>query len=89
MPIGVALLKPPITMPTDNYGFEHRQAVIRDRVACICLKFMQKKKMTKTDFANLIQLSTSQLKEITNKRSNTTLNVLIKISTITGESILI
>ncbi len=76
-------------MPTDNFGFEHRQAAIRDRVACICLKFMQRKNMTKADFANLIQLSTSQLKAITNRRSNTTLNVLIKISAITGETILI
>ena len=37
--------------------------------------------------ANLLQLSTSKLKEIINRNSNTTLNVLVKISAVTGEKI--
>lgn len=77
------------SMPTDNFSFESRQATIRDRVATICLKYMNAKGLTKAEFAKLIRLSTSQLKEITNKRSNTTLNVLAKISYVTGERIII
>lgn len=76
-------------MPTDNFGFESRQADIRDRVARICLKYMQRKNITKQSFASQLQISTSQLKAITNNSANTTLNVLIKISAITGETILI
>ncbi len=76
-------------MPTDNYGFERRQQEIRQRVATICLKYMNRRHLSRQQFANLVQLSTSQLKEIINRNSNTTLNVLIKISTVTGESIII
>lgn len=72
---------------TDNFGFEQRQAEIRRHVATICLKYMDRQQLTRQQFANLVQLSTSQLKEIINRNSNTTLNVLIKISTVTGEKI--
>lgn len=74
-------------MPTDNYGFEARQAEIRAKVATICLKYMNAHHLTRAQFANLIRLSPQQLKEIINKNSNTTLNVLIKISTVTGHKI--
>lgn len=74
-------------MPTDNYGFERRQQEIRQRVATICLKYMNRRHLSRQQFANLVQLSTSQLKEIINRNSNTTLNVLVKISSVTGEKI--
>jgi plasmid maintenance system antidote protein VapI len=74
-------------MPTDNFGFEQRQAEIRSRVATICLKYMNRRNISRQQFANLVQLSTSQLKEIINRNSNTTLNVLVKISIVTGEKI--
>lgn len=74
-------------MPTDNYGFERRQQEIRQRVATICLKYMNRRHLSRQQFANLVQLSTSQLKEIINRNSNTTLNVLVKISTVTGEKL--
>ena len=76
-------------MPTDNFGFEHRQAIIRDSVSRICLRYMQRRNLSKQAFASQLQISASQLKNIVNKMSNTTLNVLIKISIITGEPILI
>jgi hypothetical protein len=76
-------------MATDNSSFESCQARIRDHVATICLKYMNSQRLTKAQFAGLIQLSTSQLKQITNRRCNTTLNVLAKISRVTGERIII
>lgn len=74
---------------SDNYGFENSQAEVRNRVATICLKYMRRRAMTRKQFANLIRLSDSQLKQIINKNSNTTLNVLVKISAVTGETITI
>ena len=76
-------------MATDNYSFEYRQASIRDNVATTCLKYMQSKNMTRAQFASLIRLSTSQLKQIINRQGNTTLNVLVKISAVTGQPITI
>lgn len=74
-------------MTTDNFGFEARQEEIRRRVSTICLKYMNSRHLSREKFAALVQLSTSQLKEIINRNSNTTLNVLVKISTVTGEKI--
>ncbi len=76
-------------MPTDNYSFESRQASIRNNVATACLKYMQSNGMTRAQFASLIRLSTSQLKQIINRQGNTTLNVLVKISAVTGQPIMI
>ena len=76
-------------MATDNYSFESRQASIRDNVATTCLKYMQSKNMTRAQFASFIRLSTSQLKQIINRQGNTTLNVLVKISAVTGQPITI
>lgn len=76
-------------MPTDNFGFEHRQAEVRRKVSVICLKYMDRNRLSRQQFANLVQLSRSQLKAIINRESNTTLNVLIKISAVTGEKIII
>ena len=50
---------------------------------------MNRKRLSRQQFANLVQLSRSQLKAIINRESNTTLNVLIKISAVTGEKIVI
>ena len=76
-----------MTKITDNYGFEQRQLEIRTRVSTVLLKYMNRRHLSRQQLANLLQLSTSQLKEIINRNSNTTLNVLVKISTVTGEKI--
>lgn len=76
-------------MPIDNHSFESRQAEIRERVAVICLKYMASHKMSREEFASLLRMSSSQLKQIINRQSNTTLNVLVKISTVTGITITI
>ena len=47
----------------------------------------EQRQLSRQQLANLLQLSTSQLKEIINRNSNTTLNVLVKISAVTGEKI--
>ena len=74
---------------SDNYGFERRQRDARQQVAKQCLQYMNRKGISRNQFANLIRLSTSQLKAIINRDSNTTLNVLVKISEVTGEPIVI
>lgn len=76
-----------MTKITDNYGFEQRQLEIRTRVSTVLLKYMNRRQLSRQQLANLLQLSTSQLKEIINRNSNTTLNVLVKISAVTGEKI--
>lgn len=73
---------------TDNYSFETKQAMARRRVATVCLKYMHRNKLSEVQFANLIRLSVGQLKNILNKENNTTLNVLVKISEVTGENLI-
>ncbi len=74
-------------MRTNNYGIEEKQRVARKELSDIIVGYIERNGLSVCRFSQMAKISQSQMQLIIDGKTNPSMDILIKITTITGEKI--